>query len=52
MLALLGLLTSALAGAAGAAFLAYHRDDLYSLLMSVGFLGALFSYGTVLLLRR
>jgi len=28
------------------AFLAYYQDDLYSLLMSIGFLGALFSYGT------
>ena len=52
VLALLGLLTSVLAGLAGAAFLAYHQDDLYSLLMSAGFLGALFCYGTVLLLRR
>jgi len=52
VLTLLGLLTSALAGLAGAAFLAYHQDDLYSLLMSAGFLGALFCYGTVLLLRR
>jgi hypothetical protein len=49
LLALLGLFTS---GPAGAAFLACHRDDLYSLLMSIGFLGALLSYGTGLYLTR
>jgi hypothetical protein len=50
--ALLGLLTAAPAGIAGAAFLAYHQDDFYSLLMSAGFLAALFSYGTGLYLTR
>jgi hypothetical protein len=52
LIALLGLFTSVPAGLAGAAFLAYHRDDLYSLLMSIGFLGALLSYGTGLYLKR
>jgi hypothetical protein len=42
--ALLGLLMAASAGIFGAAFLAYRQDDIYSLLMSIGFLGALFSY--------
>ncbi len=52
LFALLGLFTSAPAGLAGAAFLAYHQDNLYSLLMSIGFLGALFCYGTGLYLTR
>jgi hypothetical protein len=52
LFALLGLFTSVPAGLAGAAFLAYHQDDLYSLPMSIGFLGALFSYGTGLYLTR
>jgi len=46
LFALLGLFTPVSAGLAGAAFLACHQDDLYSLPMSIGFLGALFSYGT------
>ena len=50
--ALLGLLASGLAGLAGAAFLAYRRDNLYSLLMSVAFLAAIFTYGALLLLNR
>jgi hypothetical protein len=52
LFALLGLFTPVPAGLAGAAFLACHQDDLYSLLMSIGFLGALFSYGTGLYLTR
>lgn len=52
LFALLGLFTSIPAGLAGAAFLAYHHDDLYSLLMSIGFLGAFLSYGTCLYLRH
>jgi hypothetical protein len=49
-LAPLGLVAVAVAGAglAGAAFLAYHQDDLYSLLMSIAFLAALFIYGALL----
>jgi hypothetical protein len=50
--ALLGLVMAASAGIFGAAFLAYRQDDTYSLLMSVGFLGALFSYWTGLYLSR
>jgi hypothetical protein len=50
VLALLGLLATASAGFAGAAFLVYRQDDLYSLLMSVGFLAALFAYGAALYL--
>jgi hypothetical protein len=50
--AVLGLLTAAPAGLAGAAFLAYRQDDLYSLLMSAGFLAALFCYWTGLYLSR
>jgi hypothetical protein len=38
LLALLGPFTAAPAGLVGAAFLAYHQDNLYSLLMSIGFL--------------
>jgi hypothetical protein len=52
LLAPLGLLATAGAGLAGAAFLAYHRDDLYSLLMSIAFLTALFTYGALLYLSR
>ena len=44
LFALLGLVTAASAGIFGAAFLAYRQDDIYSLLMAVGFLGSLFSY--------
>jgi hypothetical protein len=44
LFALLGLLMAAPAGVAGAAFLAYRQDNLYSLLMAAGFLGALFAY--------
>jgi hypothetical protein len=50
--ALLGLLMAASAGIFGAAFLAYRQNDTYSLLMSVGFLGALFSYWPGLYLSR
>lgn len=50
--ALLGLLMAASAGIFGAAFLAYRQDDIYSLLMSIGFLGALFSYWTGLYLSH
>ena len=39
LFALLGLVTAASAGIFGAAFLAYRQDDIYSLLMAVGFLG-------------
>jgi hypothetical protein len=52
LFALPGLFTSIPADLAGAAFLAYYQGDLYSLLMSVGFPGALFSYGTGLYLTR
>jgi hypothetical protein len=48
----LGLLFTAGAGVAGAAFLAYHQDDLYSLLMSIAFLADLFTYGALLYLTR
>jgi hypothetical protein len=48
LFAVLGLITAALAGIFGAAFLAYHQDDVYSLLMAAGFLGALFTYWTIL----
>jgi hypothetical protein len=51
-LAPLGLVAVAGAGLAGAAFLAYHQDDLYSLLMSIAFLAALFIYGALLYLTR
>lgn len=50
--ALLGLLMAAPAGLAGAAFLAYRQDNVYSLLMAAGFLGALFAYWTGLFLTR
>lgn len=50
--ALLGLAATASAGIFGAAFLAYRQDDTYSLLMSAGFLGALFSYWIGLYLSR
>ena len=50
--ALLGLLMAAPAGLAGAAFLAYRHDNVYSLLMAAGFLGALFAYGIGLVLTR
>ncbi len=49
-LAPLGLLLVAGAGLAGAAFLAYREDDLYSLLMSIAFLAASLSYGGLLYL--
>lgn len=52
LLAPLGLLCTAGAGLAGAAFLAYHQDDLYSLLMSTAFLTDLFVYGVLLYLVR
>lgn len=52
LFALLGLFSAVPAGLAGAAFLAYRQDDVYSLLMSIGFLGALFSYWTGLYLTR
>jgi len=52
LLAPLGLLFTAGAGLAGAAFIAYHQDDLYSLLMSISFLAALFTYGALLYLSR
>jgi hypothetical protein len=51
-LAVLGLVAVAGAGLAGAAFLAYHQDDLYSLLMSIAFITALFIYGALLYLTR
>jgi hypothetical protein len=51
-LAPLGLLATAGAGLAGAAFLVYSQDDLYSLLMSIGFLAALFTYGALFHLTR
>lgn len=47
LLAPLGLLITAAAGLAGAAFLAYREDDIYSLVMSAAFLAALFTYGTL-----
>jgi hypothetical protein len=52
LFALLGLLATAWAGLAGAAFLAYRQDDLYSLLMSISFLADLFTYGAALYLSR
>lgn len=51
-LAPLGLIATAGAGVAGAAFLAYGQDDVYSLLMSIAFLAALFTYGTLLYLTH
>jgi hypothetical protein len=51
-LAPLGLVAVAGAALAGGAFLAYNQDDLYSLLMSVAFLAALFIYGALLYLTR
>jgi hypothetical protein len=51
-LAPLGLLAVAGAGVGGAAFLAYGQRDLYSLLMSIAFLIALFIYGGLLYLTR
>ncbi len=50
--ALAGLLMAALAGVAGAAFLTYRLDNLYSLLMATGFLGSLLAYWTGLYLTR
>jgi len=52
LFALLGLVTAASAGIFGAAFLAYRQNDIYSLLMAVGFLGSLFSYWIGLYLSR
>jgi hypothetical protein len=52
LFALLGLAMAASAGIFGAAFLAYHQNDTYSLLMSVGFLGSLSSYWIGLYLSR
>jgi hypothetical protein len=49
---LLGPIMAASAGIFGAAFLAYHQDDTYSLLMSVGFLGSFFAYWIGLYLSR
>jgi hypothetical protein len=51
-LAPLGLLAVVGAGLGGAAFLAYGQRDLYSLLMSIGFLAGLFIYGELLYLTR
>jgi len=51
-LALLGLLMAAPAGVAGAAFLTYRQDNLYSLLMAAGFLAALLAYWAGLYLTR
>lgn len=51
-LAPLGLVATAGSGLAGAAFLAYGQDDLYSLLMSIGFLVALFTFGALFHLTR
>ena len=51
-LAPLGLLAVVGAGLGGAAFLAYAERDLYSLLMSIAFLAALFIYGDLLYLTR
>ena len=50
--ALLGLLMVGPAGISGAAFLAYRQDNLYSLLMAAGFLGALTTYWAGLYLTR
>jgi uncharacterized membrane protein YfcA len=51
-LAPLGLVAVVGAGLGGAAFLAYDQRDLYSLLMSIAFLAALFIYGDLLYLTR
>jgi hypothetical protein len=51
-LAPIGLIVTAWTGLAGAAFLAYHEDDLYSLLMSLGFLTDFLLYGGLLYLSR
>jgi hypothetical protein len=51
-LALLGLLMAAPAGIAGAAFLTYRQDNLYSLLMATGFLAALLTYWAGLYVTR
>lgn len=51
-LAPLGLLAVVGAGLAGAAFLAYGQRDLYSLLMAIAFLTALYIYGCLLYLTR
>lgn len=51
-LAPVGLVVTAWTGLAGAAFLAYHEHDLYSLLMSIGFLTDLLLYGWLLYLTR
>lgn len=48
----LGVLMVGPAGLAGAAFLAYRQDDAYSLLMAIGFLGALFAYWAGLYFTR
>jgi hypothetical protein len=52
LLAPAGLLATAGTGRSGAAFLVYHQDNLYSLLMSIGFLAALFIYGALLARSR
>jgi hypothetical protein len=52
LLAPAGLVVTAWTGLAGAAFLAYHEDDLYSLLMSIGFLTDFVLYGGLLYLSR
>jgi hypothetical protein len=49
-LAPLGLLATVGAGLAGAAFLAYRQDDLYSLVMSIAFLASLLTYSGLLYL--
>src|SRR5262249_51965943 len=51
-LAPLGLLAVVGAGLGGAAFLAYGQRVLYSLLMSIAFLAALFIYGALLYLTQ
>lgn len=51
-LAPVGMLVTAWTGLAGAAFLAYHQRDLYSLLMSIGFLTDLLVFGWLLYLTR
>jgi hypothetical protein len=51
-LAPLGLIATAGAGIAGAAFIADRQDNLSSLVMSIAFLAALFSYGSLLYLSR
>ena len=52
VLAVAGWLSTVVAGVGGAAFLAYRQADRYSLLMSIGFLGALCAYAAAVYVTK